>query len=101
MQNTVKSDEAERAITTVIYDRVGRAVVDSVSVTSSDDAIGEPSFFVTVYLKNGRDRPKAEKTIEMIKAMRDALFDLDDDRFPHLSFRAPEDEESEDTRPER
>jgi len=99
MRNAVKADEAERAIKTAVLGLIDDSLVDHVTVTSDDDATGEPSFFVTVYLRDGRNRPSAAKSIDMIKAMRDALFELGDDRFPHLSFSAPDDEPSEDTRP--
>jgi hypothetical protein len=99
MRNAVKADEGERAIKTAVLGLIDDSVVDHVTVTSDDDATGEPSFFVTVYLRDGRNRPSAAKSIDMIKAMRDALFELGDDRFPHLSFSAPDDEPSEDTRP--
>jgi hypothetical protein len=99
MRNAVKADEAERAIKTALFGLIDSSVIDHVTVTSDNDAGAEPSFFVTVYLRNGSDRPSAAKSIDIIKAMRDALFELGDDRFPHLSFSAPDDEPSEDTRP--
>ena len=99
MRNAVKADQAERAIKTAVLGLIDNSVIDHVTVTSDDDASAEPSFFVTVYLRNGRHRPSAAKSIDIIKSMRDALFELGDDRFPHLSFSAPDDEPSEDTRP--
>ncbi len=101
MRSAVKANEAERAIKTAVLGLIDNSVIDHVTVTSDDDASGEPSFFVTVYvyLRNGRNRPSAAKSIDIIKAMRDALFELGDDRFPHLTFSAPDDEPSEDTRP--
>jgi hypothetical protein len=99
MRNAVRADEAERAIKTAVLSLIDNSGVDRVTATPDDDATGEPSFFVTVYLRDGRNRPSAAKSIDMIKAMRDALFELGDDRFPHLSFSAPDDEPSEDTRP--
>lgn len=100
MRQAVEPDDADRAIKSAIYERIDRSVVADVSMASRDDATGEPSLFVTVSLKSGRDRPDAGKAIDMVKAMRDALFDLGDERFPYLSFRAPGDEEAEDTRPD-
>jgi len=98
MQNAIKTEDAERAIKTTLRDLIDESVVDRLSVMPSDDATGEPSLFVTVYLRASRDRPAAAKSIDMIKAMRNALFDIGDERFPHLSFSAPDDELSEDTR---
>ena len=98
MRNAVKSDESERAIKSAILSLIDESAVDHVAVTSDDDDLSEPSFFVTVYLKENRNRPTAERSIDMIKAMRDALKDVGDARFPHLSFSAPDDAPSEDTR---
>ena len=98
MQNAVKTEDAERAIKTTLRGLIDESVVVHVSVTPGDDATGEPSLFVTVHLRAGRDRPSAAKSIDMIKAMRNELFDIGDERFPHLSFSAPDDELSEDTR---
>jgi hypothetical protein len=99
MQNAVKAEDAERTIKTAIFGLIDKSVVDHVSVASGEDAMDEPSFFVTIYLRDGRDRPSAAKSIDMIKAMRDSLVDIGDERFPHLSFSAPDDQPSEDTRP--
>ncbi len=99
MPNAVKAEETERAIKGTVLGLIDNSGVDRITLTSDDDATGEPSFFVTVYLRDGRYRPSAAKSIDIIKAMRDALFELGDDRFPHLSFSAPDDEPSEDTRP--
>jgi len=99
MRNAVKADETERAIKSVILGLIDDSAVDHITLTSDDDASCDPSFFVNVYLRDGRNRPSAAKSIDIIKAMRDALFALGDDRFPHLSFSAPDDEPSDDTRP--
>jgi hypothetical protein len=99
MRNTVGADEAEQAIRAAALGLIDNSVVDHIVVTSDEDSTNEPTFFVNVYLRDRHNRPSAAQSIEMIKAMRDALSALADDRFPHLSFSAPNDEASEDTRP--
>ena len=99
MRNAVKAVEAEQAIKTAALGLIDPSTVDHITVTSDEDAFDEPVYFVTVFLRDRRDHPSAAKSIDMIKAMREALFKLGDDRFPHLSFLAPGDEPSEDTRP--
>jgi hypothetical protein len=99
MRNTGRGNEAEQAIKAAALGLIDNSVVDHIAVTSDEDSTGEPTFFVNVYLRDRRDRPSAAKSIEIIKAMRDALLELGDDRFPHLSFSAPNDEAAEDTRP--
>jgi len=99
MRNAVKADDSERAIKAAVYKLIDKSVIEDVTVTASDDQSGEPSLFVTVYLRDGRDRPHAKIAIELVTAMRHALYDVDDERFPYLSFSAPDDEEAEDMWP--
>ncbi len=99
MRNALKAEETEQAIKSTVLGLIDNSIIDRVTLSSDDDATDEPSFYVTVYLRNGGDRPSVAKSIDIVKAMRDALFELGEDRFPHLSFSAPDDEPSEDTRP--
>jgi len=99
MRNAINADEAEQAIKTAVFGLMNESAVDHVSVSLGDDAAGEPSLFVTVYLRDGHHRLSAAESIDLVRAMRNALFELGDERFPHLSFSAPDDEPSEDTRP--
>jgi hypothetical protein len=99
MRNAVNAAEAEQAIKTAIFGLMNESAVDHISVSPGDDTADEPSLFVTVYLRGDRPQPSAAESIDLVRTMRDALFDLGDDRFPHLSFSAPGDEPSEDIRP--
>lgn len=97
MREPVK--DAEQAIKAAALGLIDPSRVDHITVTSDEDAFDEPSYFVTIFLRDLRDQPSSAKSIEIVRAMRHALFKLGDDRFPHLSFLAPGDEPSEDTRP--
>jgi len=99
MPKVIEAEETDRAIKSAVLSLIDQSAVDHISVTAGEDSAGEAALFVTVYLRDGRARPTAGKSIDMIQAMGDALLDLGDDRFPHLSFSAPGDEPSEDTRP--
>ena len=99
MPEVVDGEETERAIKSVVLGWIDRSAVDRISITPGEDNAGESSLYVNVYLRDDRSWPTAAKSIDLIIAMRDALRDLGDDRFPHLSFSAPGDEPSEDTRP--
>jgi hypothetical protein len=97
--STVAQDRAaERVITTVVNDLLGKTNVESVRVYSADDHTGEPALYVLIDLTHKDARPSGVESIGLVKAMRDALQDIDDDRFPYVSFSAPGDEQAEDTR---
>ena len=99
MRETVKDVDAEQAIKDAALGLIDASTIDHITVTSDDAAFDEPSYFVTIFLRDLHDQPSSARSIEMVGAMRDALFKLGDDRFPHLSFLGPGDEASEDTRP--
>jgi len=90
-----RNRETERAIKATIERCMEKSAVDKVSVYSAEDHTGEPALFVTVRLKAGRRRPSGAKSIDLLKALRDELQDVGDDRFPYLTFSAPGDELAE------
>jgi hypothetical protein len=97
--STVPQDiEAERAISSVVNDLIGKSEVESIRVNSADDHMGEPALYVSISLINREARPSGAESIRLVKAMLDALQDISDDRFPYVSFSAPGDEQAEDTR---
>ncbi len=98
MLNAVRADEAENAVRSALYRLLDADVIDRVSVAANKDPSDEPALFVLVHLKQRRDRPTADKRIEIIGAMIDSLLDLDDARFPFLYFAAPDDTMAEETR---
>jgi len=90
-----RNRQTERAIKAAIDRFMEKSAVDTVSVHSAEDHTGEPALFVTVRLKAGHRRPSGAKSIDLLKALRDALQDVDDDRFPYVTFSAPGDELAE------
>jgi hypothetical protein len=54
---------------------------------------------VTIYLKAAQERMSGSRLLDTIAAAATALREIDDDRFPYVTFLAPEDEPAEDTRP--
>jgi hypothetical protein len=98
MREIRRDEEAERAITSAVLHLIEKSAVDEVRVSSAEDQEGEQALFVAVRLKSKQARPSGAVSIDLLKAMRDALQAIDDDRFPYLSFIAPGDEPAEDTR---
>jgi len=91
MLQAQKEREAERVLTKTVENWVDKSLIRSVSVHSAPDYFGEPALFVSVVLKSGKGRLTAERSIDLQIALRDALQDIDDDRFPYVTFSAPDD----------
>src|ERR1700740_832923 len=98
MSTAAGTGKAERAVASVVHDFMDKSAIESVRVSAAEDHTGEQALYVFIRLKSGHGRPSGADSIRLMKAMRDALQDIDDDRFPYLSFSAPGDEQAEDTR---
>jgi hypothetical protein len=98
MANRSDDASAERALKSVASQALEASAIDDIRITRAEDHTGEPAWFVDIRLRSGRKRPTSSKSLDLTKAMQNALLDMGDDRFPYLSFSAPEDEQAEDTR---
>jgi hypothetical protein len=98
MTKMTENVDAETAVKTVVGRLLDKDAIDDIRVTWAEDQIGEPALFVSVRLTKGHKRPSGAQTIELLTAMKAALLDIDDERFPYLSYSAPGDELAEDTR---
>jgi hypothetical protein len=82
---------AEKALTEVIRNQFDKSALDEIKIHSGIDHAGEPALFVNVRLRAGRKRLAPERSVDLHLAMRDALQEIDDERFPYLTFSAPDD----------
>jgi len=95
MTQAEKDRAAERAIARTVEEWIGRSAIESVSVHAAVDHLGESALFVGVGLKSGKDRPPSSEAIDLQVALRDALEQIDDNRFPYVTFSAPDDSVAE------
>jgi hypothetical protein len=86
-----RETDAEKALTEVIRKQFDTAALDKIKIHSGVDHAGEPALFVNVRLSGGKERLSPEKSVDLQIAMRDALQEINDDRFPYLTFSAPDD----------
>ncbi len=93
-----RDEDAAQAIASAARGRLSDAAILDIRVIPEEDHIGEPAFSVLIDLNDQRFRPSGVDFIELVTAMRDALQDLGDARFPYVSISAPGDEQAEDTR---
>ncbi len=93
-----RDEDAAQAIALAARQRLGEEAIRNVRVYPEEDHVGEPAFSVLIDLADPRFRPSGANFIELVMAMRDALQDVGDARFPYVSISAPGDEQAEDTR---
>jgi hypothetical protein len=93
-----RDENAAQAIASVARQRLGDEAIREIRVFPEEDHVGEPAISVLIDLTEQRFRPSGAHLIELVMAMRDALQDVGDTRFPYLSISAPGDEQAEDTR---
>jgi len=93
-----RDEDAAQAIASAARLRLGEAAIGRIRVFPEDDHAGEPAFSVLIDLTDQRFRPSGADFLALIKAMRDALEDIGDTRFPYVNISAPGDEQAEDTR---
>lgn len=99
MSQLTRDEHAEAAVRSAILDLIGAEKIDRVEVLSTEDQNDEPALSVTVYLKARQERMSGSQLLDAIAAAATALRKIEDHRFPFVTFLAPEDEDSEDTRP--
>jgi hypothetical protein len=86
-----KERDAEKTIARTLEGWIGSPAIQSVGVHAALDHIGEPALFISVMLKSGKDRLPATRAVDLQIALRDALQDIDDTRFPYITFSTPDD----------
>jgi hypothetical protein len=91
-------ERAETAVKSAIFGMFEDAI-DNIDVRPGENYADEPALFVTIYLKAAQERMSGSRLLDTIAAAATALREIDDDRFPYVTFLAPEDEPAEDTRP--
>ena len=90
-----KEEAAKDALVAIVSKWFDPAALDKVNVHSEDDYAGDPALFVNVRLKASKDRLPPDKSVDLRIAMRNALQHIGDDRFPYVTFSAPDDDLAE------
>ncbi len=93
-----RDDDAAQAIASAARRRLSDDAIQDIRVIPEEDHTGEPAFSVLIDLSDQHFRPSGADFLALVKAMRDALEDVGDTRFPYVNISAPGDEQAEDTR---
>ena len=99
MMQSRRDQDAAMAVKTAILALFGPDTIDHIDVLPGEDQAGEPALSVAVFLKAAQRRMSGARLLDTIAAAATALREIEDYRFPYVTFLAPEDESAEDTRP--
>ncbi len=94
-----RDEQAETVIRAAIFDLFEDAKIEKINVRPGENDSGEPMLFVTIFLQSGQKRMSGARLLDAITAAATALREIDDDRFPYVTFLSLENEHAEDTRP--
>lgn len=94
-----RDQDAAAAVKEAISVLFGPNIIGRIDVVPAEDPAGEPALSVTVFLKAAQERMSGARLLDAIAAAATALREIEDYRFPYVTFLAPEDESAEDTRP--
>jgi hypothetical protein len=99
MSQSARDQEADEAIRSAVLRLFGEGAIEHIEVRPVEDQAGEPGLSVTIFLKAARERMPGSLLLDTIAAAATALREIDDVRFPYVTFLAPEYERAEDTKP--
>ncbi len=74
------------AIERVVREQLSDAVVDRVTVQEDIDHDGDEILRVFVIFDAGKGRPDPNRTVSMVRHVRERLHEVKEDRFPIISY---------------
>jgi len=86
MNQTDRDALAEKTITSVVNNFVGRDRIRKIYVNPVENSSGEPSLYINVHLKRGEYYLDLERRSELREAINRELERIDENRFPYLSI---------------
>lgn len=96
MSQSRRDEQAEAVAKSAIVRLFGEDAIDRIDVFPTEDSSGEEGLSVTVFLKSADENVSGSRLGDAIVAVSDALTDIDDRRFPYVTFLAPGYEHAED-----
>ncbi len=100
MSQARRDKDAEAAVKSAILRLFGEEAIDRVEVFPTEDQAGEDGLSVTVFLREPNAYVSGARLADTLVAVSEALRDIDDLRFPYVTFLAPGYEHAEgDERP--
>ena len=99
MTQSRRDADAEAAIRSAILGLFGPEKIERIAISASEDQAGDPDLSVTVFLTAAQQGVSGAQLLDAIDAAATALREIEDSRFPYVTFLTAEDDSAEDTRP--
>jgi hypothetical protein len=96
MSQARRDQEAEAVVKATVVRLFGEDAIDRIVIFPIEDQAGEQGLSVTIHLREPNARVAGARLLDTIVAVSDALRDIDDLRFPYVTFLAPGYEHAED-----
>lgn len=96
MSQARRDQEAEAVVKAAVARLFGEEAIDRIEVFPTEDQAGEAGLSVTVFLREPNAYVSGARLGDTLVAMSEALREIDDTRFPYVTFLAPGYEHAED-----
>ena len=96
MSQARRDQEAEAVVKAAVVRLFGEDAIDRIEVFPTEDQAGEHGLSVTVFLREPNATCRGARLGDTLVAVSEALRDIDDLRFPYVTFLAPGYEHAED-----
>jgi len=89
MSQSLKGQDVEAVVKLTIIRLFGEDAIDRIEVLPTEYQAAEDGLSVTVFLKTADEKVSSARLVDAIAAVSEALRDIDDRRFPYVTFLAP------------
>ncbi|HXZ15857.1 MAG TPA: hypothetical protein VEH77_07805 [Roseiarcus sp.] len=96
MSQSQRDQEAEAVAKSAVVRLFGEDAIDRIDVFPTEDQAGEQGLSLTIFLKTAGEVVSGARLADTLVAISEALRDIDDHRFPYVTFLAPGYEHAED-----
>jgi hypothetical protein len=96
MSQSRRDQDAEAVAKSAVVRLFGEDAIDRIDVSPTEDQVGEQGLSVTVFLREPNAYVSGARLGDTLVAVSEALREIDDLRFPYVTFLAPGYEHAED-----
>jgi len=96
MSQSRRDQDAEAVAKSAVLHLFGEDAIDRIDVSPTEDQVGEQGLSVTIFLREPNAYVSGVRLGDTLVAVSEALREIDDLRFPYVTFLAPGYEHAED-----
>lgn len=96
MSQSRRDQDAEAVAKSAIARLFGEDAIDRIAIFPTENQAGEDGLSVTIFLREPNANISGARLADTLVALSEALREIDDFRFPYVTFLAPGYEHAED-----